>query len=336
MKQFLKIYCFLMLSIPHLLSQSGLKADYFDGQDFNRYVTTEYVENIDFYWNKTPPVPGINPHKCSIRYTGQLKAPKTGVINFTARVDDGIRVWIDEVLIIDNWRLNDRGYSAGKVTMIADSVYNLKIEYFNALIEAELRLLWTLPNDIEKSWYEKWWSAADVPQIIPAAYFLPPIEAKVAAEPVLPPIVETTPKPQPKPKVISKPKKVQPKPAVVVQKEPKVGTIQRYLPKNVAFNQAESKILPVSYPELDKLANFLVRHPAQKVSIEGHTDNVGNAEKNLLLSEKRAYAVAAYLVKKGVNPKQLSAKGLGGTQPLFHSKDKKYHPENRRVAFVIE
>ena len=59
-------------------------------------------------------------------------------------------------------------------------------------------------------------------------------------------------------------------------------------------------------------------------------------EKNLRLSEKKAYAVAAYLVKKGVSAKQLSAKGFGGTMPLVHSDGKQYHPENRRVAFIFE
>ena len=59
-------------------------------------------------------------------------------------------------------------------------------------------------------------------------------------------------------------------------------------------------------------------------------------DKNLKLSERRAYAVAAYLVKKGVQAEQLSAKGYGGTRPLVQSKDKKYNPQNRRVAFIVE
>ena len=70
--------------------------------------------------------------------------------------------------------------------------------------------------------------------------------------------------------------------------------------------------------------------------IEGHTDNVGDMNKNFLLSKRRANAVAAYLVKKGVSAERLSAKGFGGTKPLIKSRDKKYHPENRRVAFIIE
>ena len=336
MKRLLTIYFFLMLGTIHSLSQSGLKADYFDGTEFNRYVATNYVDNIDFYWNQTPPVPGINPHVCSIRYTGNLKSPTTGAYTFLARVDDGIRVWVNEVLIIDNWQLNDVGYSEGTVYMKADTVYSLKIEYFNALVEAELRLLWKLPKEEETNWFFQWWNEEE-PVIIPAKYFSPPLEKEVAVtpEPALSPIVKTKPKPKPKPKVIAKSKPVKKKPVPMPPKKKVADEIQQYIPKSVAFDRAKSEILPVSYAELDKLADFLSKHPTRKVRIEGHTDNIGDMKKNLVLSEKRAYAVAAYLVKKGVNAKQLSAKGFGGEKPLVQS-TKKYHPENRRVAFIIE
>jgi len=85
MKQFLTSSFLLMLGTMNLWSQNGLKADYFDGKDFNRYVTTNFVDNIDFYWNKTPPVEGINPHVCSIRFTGRLTPPETGEYTFSAR-----------------------------------------------------------------------------------------------------------------------------------------------------------------------------------------------------------------------------------------------------------
>lgn len=333
MKRLLPIYFLLILSASNLWSQTGLKADYFDGTEFNLYVATNFVDNINFYWNQSPPVQGINPHKCSIRYTGQLKSPKTGVYTFSARVDDGIRVWLDSQLIINNWQLNDVGYSTGKVTMKADSFYHIKIEYFNALREAELRLLWKLPEVEEKSWYAKWWNEEEA-VVIPTQYFTPPIEKKIAInqEQTQPLLVEQKPKSKP----IAKPKRVKKKPLIIPKEKQMAENIQQYIPKNVAFNQAEAEILPVSYGELDKLADFLVAHPTRKVRIEGHTDNIGNMDKNLVLSKKRAYAVAAYLVKKGVDYKQLSAQGFGGTKPLVPSKDKEYHPENRRVAFIIE
>ncbi len=346
MKKLLSIYFLFILGTIHLSAQGGLKAEYFDGTEFNRYVATNTVDHIDFYWNQTPPVKGINPHKCSIRYTGRLKSTQTGTYSFSARVDDGIRVWVGEELIINNWQLNDVGYSEGKVDMKADQYYNIKIEYFNALNEAELRLLWKIPNDEERSWFDQWFYG-DEPVVIPPQNFSLPLEKEIeeipAAQPE--PIAEAKPKPKPKPKVkpapkakaIPKPKVVQQKPVVVpVKRKIVIDTIQQYIPKNVAFNRAESEILPISFPELDKLADFLVKNPTRKIRIEGHTDNIGDMEKNFRLSERRAYAVAAYLVKKGGSPDQLSAQGFGGTKPLVYSNGEKYHPENRRVEFIIE
>ena len=137
MRQLFIIVILFILGIINISAQTGVKADYYDGTQFNQYVATNYVDNIDFYWNDSPPVSGINPHVCSIRYTGRIKAPKTGTYTFSARVDDGIRVWIDSIQIISNWQLNDVGYSEGKVELKADQFYTIKIEYFNALREAE-------------------------------------------------------------------------------------------------------------------------------------------------------------------------------------------------------
>ena len=113
-------------------------------------------------------------------------------------------------------------------------------------------------------------------------------------------------------------------------------TIEQYIPKNVQFEQAKTEILPASFTELDKLAEFLNKNQQHKIKIEGHTDNVGNAEKNPQPSHSRARAVAAYLIKKGVHYERLSAEGFGGTRPLIKSEGKTYSPENRRVEFIVE
>ena len=340
MQNVLSIYCLYLLGTAYSWAQQGLKADYFNGIEFNEYVATNYVDNLDFYWNRTPPVKGVNPNDCSVRYTGRLKSPQTGKFTFSARVDDGIRVWVGNQQIINNWQLNDVGYSDGMIHLEADQWYDIKIEYFNALLEAELRLLWKLPEEEKRSWLDQWWNGDDA-VVIPAQYFSPPVEEVVQASPKARPTPKPTPtvkksKPKPKPKPTPKPSIVKQEPIVSPPKKKVVDPIQQYIPNNVEFDRAQSEILSVSYPELDQLANFLVDNPTRKVKIEGHTDNIGNKDQNLELSKRRAYAVAAYLVKKGVNHQQLTAEGFGGTRPLVTSYDKKYHPENRRVEFIVE
>lgn len=341
MKKITYLFTFLLLiTFSNLtFAQSGLKADFYNGANFNQFVGTRIDGNIDFYWNSRSPIKGMNPNLCSVRWTGQLKSPKTGSYTFSARVDDGIRVWIDGDLVIDNWQLNDVGYSKGKKEMVADQSYDIEVEYFNALNEAEITLLWKLPVPENQGWWE-WLVSNDKMHVItPEYYFQPkPKKVEVAAE-FTDNIVEepepSTPVEKPKPIVKkSTPEKVVPVPPQL--KKRVVEIIQEYIPKNVQFDQAKTEILSESFAELDKLADFLVKNPQHKIKIEGHTDNVGDAEKNFQLSHRRANAVAAYLIKKGVSHERLSAEGFGGSKPLVSSDGRKYHPENRRVEFIVE
>jgi outer membrane protein OmpA-like peptidoglycan-associated protein len=322
-KPFLVSFFLLLLFWLKTSAQQGLKAEYFNGTDFNEKIAERIDANIDFYWDETPPFPGMDPHVCSVRWTGRLKSPETGTYTFTARVDDGIRVWVGGVQVIDAWDLHDVGHFAGDVKMEAGKEYEIRVEYFNALIEAEVRLLWKLPS--MKSSYGSWLD--DQPVVIESRYFrhiAPPVPAK--------PPAEKAPAAKPNPPVVEKSK---PKPAA----PPKIvhaDTLQKYIPKNVMFEQGKSKLLPASHRELDNLAAFLLRNPTYSLSIEGHTDTPGDALKNWELSENRAHAVAAYLVEKGVKAERIEARGYGSTRPLVKSDGRKYHPENRRVEFIIK
>jgi outer membrane protein OmpA-like peptidoglycan-associated protein len=72
------------------------------------------------------------------------------------------------------------------------------------------------------------------------------------------------------------------------------------------------------------------------VQVDGHTDNVGKPESNRKLSRERAGAVVKYLVeKKGVDDKQLSAKGFGDSQPIADNKTERGRAKNRRVDFTV-
>ncbi len=331
MKNLTLTLVFIFLVSFSLFAQNGLKAEYYDGTDFNRYVGTQVETNIDHYWDNYPPFAGVSPNKCSIRWTGRVTSPKTGNITFLATFDDGIRVWIGGVLVIDNWSLNDRGYSRGTVKMQAGEYYDIKVEYFNALFEGEVKLFWMFPQPDNLTWYEKLWYG-DTSEIVSSEYFFQPIETKVVEE-------EEKVEEEKEEVALPKPKKVIPKKRRTIpveQKKENEIVIENYIPKNVQFGHAKTEILPESFPELDRLADFLIKNPHHKIKIEGHTDNVGDAEKNIELSHSRARAVAAYLIKKGVHYERLSAEGLGGSRPLVKSEGGHYHPENRRVEFIVE
>jgi len=326
MKKFTLIFVLTCITFCSIFAQNGLKTEYYNGTNFNQYVGTQIQTEINQYWKHHAPLIGMDPGECSVRWTGRLMSPKTGEITFSARVDDGIRVWVGGVQVIDNWQLNDVGYSRGTVRMEEGKYYDIKVEYFNALHEAEIRLFWIMPKPENMSWYESFWYD-EKEEIVPASHFFQPIEEKI------PELKEEEEKPinivSTKP--IKKPTKDPVKPQKMLE-----AVIESYIPKNVEFERAKSEILSESFPELDKLAAYLIKNPQHKIRIEGHTDNVGDAKKNVELSHSRARAVAAYLIKKGVHHERLSAQGFGGSRPLVKSVGGEYHPENRRVEFIVE
>jgi outer membrane protein OmpA-like peptidoglycan-associated protein len=81
------------------------------------------------------------------------------------------------------------------------------------------------------------------------------------------------------------------------------------------------------------MLDYLNKYPEIKLAIEGHTDNVGKPEFNQELSQKRAEAVKAAIVKKGISEDRISAKGFGMDQPIDDNKTAAGKAKNRRVEF---
>jgi outer membrane protein OmpA-like peptidoglycan-associated protein len=102
---------------------------------------------------------------------------------------------------------------------------------------------------------------------------------------------------------------------------------------NLFFETDKFEIKPESYPELNRLAAFLLEYNSLKIEISGHTDNVGSDEYNLQLSEKRAIAVKEYLMNAGCNENNLKALGYGNTKPLDSNVTVEGKAKNRRVEF---
>jgi outer membrane protein OmpA-like peptidoglycan-associated protein len=105
--------------------------------------------------------------------------------------------------------------------------------------------------------------------------------------------------------------------------------------KNIFFETGSFALQDKSASELEKLLSLLKNNPQLKVEIGGHTDNVGDKQKNLVLSENRAKSVLDYLVKAGIESSRLSFKGYGDTQPLADNNSEKGRAENRRTEFKV-
>ncbi|REE05558.1 OmpA family protein [Marinoscillum furvescens] len=106
--------------------------------------------------------------------------------------------------------------------------------------------------------------------------------------------------------------------------------------RNVYFEFGTSTLTADSYPQLERLLNYLRENPEIKIEIGGHTDNVGNTANNLKISLERAESVKKWLTTKGISENRLQAKGYGESQPLASNDDEKNGRElNRRIEIRV-
>jgi|SRR5687767_5717982 len=103
---------------------------------------------------------------------------------------------------------------------------------------------------------------------------------------------------------------------------------------DIHFETGKSNIAPESMSIIDELAGMMKANPALKVSIQGHTDNVGNAASNKTLSQERANAVSAAIISKGIDKSRLSAVGWGQEKPCADNMTEEGRAKNRRVEIV--
>ena len=109
----------------------------------------------------------------------------------------------------------------------------------------------------------------------------------------------------------------------------------RVATQGIYFDTGSDRIRPESSPTLKEIGGMLKDHPQLKLTIEGHTDNVGSAESNQALSEKRAAAVRQALIDSyQVDGARLQAKGMGQTKPAAPNDTPEGRQSNRRVELV--
>ena len=109
----------------------------------------------------------------------------------------------------------------------------------------------------------------------------------------------------------------------------------RWMTQGILFDIGKSTVKPESAPTLKAIASALTQHPDLRIRVEGHTDNVGAADANKRLSESRAAAVKAALVKDhGIDAARLETAGLGDTKPVADNGSAEGRSSNRRVEVV--
>jgi len=122
----------------------GLTARYYRGENFDTLVATHTNAQVDFDWSDTPPADLPHDHY-SVRWTGLIEANQAGTYTLLASSDDGVRVWVDDKLMINAWNTRPVQTDAAKVEFAAHSRHRIRMEYFQDNYGAVARLAWRLP-----------------------------------------------------------------------------------------------------------------------------------------------------------------------------------------------
>lgn len=119
---------------------------------------------------------------------------------------------------------------------------------------------------------------------------------------------------------------------VTIDNTPDLGSINLL---HVNFTSGSAVLSPSSKSALDTIAALMKSHPTMVIEVRGHTDSTGSEDYNVRLSERRANAIRAALIRYGIEPDRIQTKGLGSSQPIADNRTRNGRALNRRTEFVV-
>jgi hypothetical protein len=125
---------------------TGLNGSYYDGINFNTLKFSRLDPTLNFNWGEGTPSSQLGNDTYSIRWTGRILAKTSETYTFTTQSDDGIRVWINGILVINNWTTHSATYNSGTINLSQGQLYSIKVEYYENTGNATAKLLWSTPT----------------------------------------------------------------------------------------------------------------------------------------------------------------------------------------------
>jgi len=121
----------------------GLLGEYFAGEDREGAPRLVRVDpTVNFHWELAAPAPGLPDDHFSVRWTGKLTPPKSGLHMLAVRSDDGARLYLDGKLVVDNWGSHPPTLKSVEVELVGGKSYDVRLDYYESIIGASVELLW--------------------------------------------------------------------------------------------------------------------------------------------------------------------------------------------------
>ena len=128
----------------------GMLATYYNNIDFTGTAVQRVDQSINFDWNGAAPIAGIDGSSWSARWEGNLTANATETYTFHATVDDGVRLWVNNVLLIDSWQYQAATTYSGSINLVAGQQYAVRMEYFQGGGGSSAKLEWSSASNLRE------------------------------------------------------------------------------------------------------------------------------------------------------------------------------------------
>jgi hypothetical protein len=133
----------ITVTIPPGSGGTGLTGSYFNSMNPTGLVLSRTDPTVNFDWGQGRPAAGVGPDNFSVRWTGQVLPQYSETYRFYTVSDDGVRLWVNGQLLINNWTDHPSTEHSGTIALTAGQNYDIKMEYYDHTQDAVAKLLWS-------------------------------------------------------------------------------------------------------------------------------------------------------------------------------------------------
>jgi len=139
----------------------GLTGEYYLDTELKTLFTKRLDHTVNFRWLRRPPMPGFRAEQFSVRWTGYVKVDEADLYEFYTISDDGVRLWVNDQQLIDDWQIHSGSLDKGEIRL-TPGYHKIRLEYYQGNGDMVIKLHWKRPADRQK-------------KVIPARHLYPEI-----------------------------------------------------------------------------------------------------------------------------------------------------------------
>lgn len=169
-RKFMYFACFVVLLglAGSACGVEGLIGEYYERDTANPWQTLllkRLDPMVNFNWGDFSPDPAVPADNFMVRWTGQIEAPITATYTFHTQTDDGVRLWVNDVQLIDNWTDHSNTHDSGDIALTGGQRYDIRLEYYENGGGAVCQLLWSSPTILREPVPSQYlWVGGDRPE----------------------------------------------------------------------------------------------------------------------------------------------------------------------------